>query len=85
MLIAMTMWEPMSFPNLDLLEPMHHLEYSYKNYTILQSKSKIHPTTNMEATATVREILMIEEDWRIPFIDFIKEFKLPPGVEAKST
>ncbi|XP_039827245.1 uncharacterized protein LOC120688970 [Panicum virgatum] len=38
----------------------------------------------MEATATVREVLMIEEDWRIPFIDFIKEFKLPPGIEAKS-
>ena len=32
----------------------------------------------------VREVLMIEEDWRIPFIDFIKEFKLPPGVDAKS-
>jgi len=27
---------------------------------------------------------MIEEDWRIPFIDFIKEFKLPPSIEAKS-
>ncbi|XP_039827395.1 uncharacterized protein K02A2.6-like [Panicum virgatum] len=38
----------------------------------------------MEATATVSEVLMIEEDWRIPFIDFIKEFKLPPGVDAKS-
>ena len=38
----------------------------------------------MEATATVREVLMIEEDRRIPFIDFIKEFKVPPGFEAKS-
>jgi len=28
---------------------------------------------------------MIEEDWRIQFIDFIREFKLPPHVEAKST
>ena len=27
---------------------------------------------------------MKEEDWRIQFIDFIREFKLPPGVEAKS-
>ena len=27
---------------------------------------------------------MIEEDWRIQFIDFMKEFKHPPGVEAKS-
>ena len=28
---------------------------------------------------------MIEEDWQIQFIDFIKEFKLPPHVDAKST
>jgi len=34
-------------------------------------------TTDTEASATVREILMIEEDWRTQFIDFIKEFKLP--------
>ena len=33
--------------------------------------------TDMVALATVREVLMIEEDWRIQFIDFIKEFKLP--------
>ena len=38
-----------------------------------------------EAPATVREILMIEEDWRTQFIDFIKEFKLPPHVYPKST
>jgi len=38
----------------------------------------------MEALATVREVLMIEEDWRIQFIDFIKEFKLPPHVDPKS-
>ena len=37
-----------------------------------------------EALATVREVLMIEEDWRIQFIDFIKEFKLPPHIDAKS-
>jgi ribonuclease HI len=39
-------------------------------------------TTDTEASATVREVMMIEEDWRIQFIDFIREFKLPPGVEA---
>ena len=38
-----------------------------------------------EALATFREILMIEEDWRTQFIDFIKEFKLPPHVDPKST
>ena len=31
----------------------------------------------------VREVLMIEEDWRIPFVDFFREFKLPPGIEPK--
>ena len=40
--------------------------------------------TDAEASATVREVMMIEEDWRIQFIDFIREFKLPPHVEAKS-
>ena len=28
---------------------------------------------------------MIEEDWWVQFIDFIKEFKLPPHVDTKST
>ena len=41
-------------------------------------------TTDAEASTTVREVMIIEEDWRIQFIVFIKEFKLPPGVEAKS-
>ena len=41
--------------------------------------------TDTETLATVREVLMIEEDWRIQFIDFIKEFKLPPQVDPKST
>ena len=27
---------------------------------------------------------MIEEGWQIQFIDFIKEFKLPPHVDPKS-
>ncbi|XP_039818460.1 uncharacterized protein LOC120680964 [Panicum virgatum] len=40
--------------------------------------------TDEEAPAIVREVLMVEEDWRIQFIDFIKEFKLPPHVDAKS-
>ena len=42
-------------------------------------------TTNAEAPVTVREVRMIEDDWRIQFIDFIREFKLPPHIEAKST
>ena len=37
-----------------------------------------------ETSATIREVLMIEEDWRTQFIDFIKEFKLPPHVNPKS-
>jgi hypothetical protein len=40
--------------------------------------------TDTEASATVREVQMIEEDWQIQFIDFIKEFNLPPHVDPKS-
>src|SRR6185312_10812470 len=40
--------------------------------------------TDKEAPTTVREVLMIEEDWRTQFIDIIKEFKLPPQVDPKS-
>src|SRR6185312_5469648 len=40
--------------------------------------------TDMEAPTTVREVLMIEEDWRTQLIHFIKEFKLPPHVDPKS-
>ena len=40
--------------------------------------------TDTEAPATVREVLMIEEDWRTQFINFIKEFKLSPHVDPKS-
>ena len=38
----------------------------------------------MEVPTTVKEVLMIEEDWRTQLIDFIKEFKLPPHVDPKS-
>ena len=37
-----------------------------------------------EITATVREVLMIKEDWQTQFIDIIKEFKRPPHVDPKS-
>ena len=37
-------------------------------------KSQSQQATDMEAPATIREVLMIEEHWRIQFIDFIKEF-----------
>src|SRR6185436_5427442 len=40
--------------------------------------------TDMEALATISEVLMIEQDWQTQFIDFIKEFKLPPHVDPKS-
>jgi hypothetical protein len=30
-----------------------------------------------------REVMMIEADWRVPLIDFIKDQKLPPGVDKK--
>ena len=47
-------------------------------------KERSQQATDTEAPATVREVLMIEEDWRTQFIDFIKEFKLPPHVDPKS-
>ena len=47
-------------------------------------KEQCQQTTNTEAPARVREELMIEADWRTQFIDFIKEFKLPPHVDHKS-
>jgi hypothetical protein len=31
-----------------------------------------------------REVMMIKVDWRVPFIDFIRGQKLPPGVDEKS-
>ena len=40
--------------------------------------------TDTEPPATVRKVLMIDEDWRTQIIDFIKEFKLPPHVDPKS-
>jgi hypothetical protein len=31
-----------------------------------------------------REVLMIEVDWRVAFIDYIQEHKLPPSIDPKS-
>jgi hypothetical protein len=28
--------------------------------------------------------MMIEVDWQVPFIDFIKDHKLPPDIDEKS-
>src|SRR6185369_10040967 len=47
-------------------------------------KEQSQQATDTEAPATVREVLRIDEDWRTQFIDFIKEFKLPPHVDPKS-
>ena len=41
-------------------------------------------TTDAEDLTTVRKVMIILEDWWIQFIDFIREFKLPPHVKAKS-
>jgi hypothetical protein len=44
-----------------------------------------HPSVKVQnQLTTIREVMMIEDDWRIQFIDFIWEFKLPRHVEAKS-
>ena len=47
-------------------------------------KEQSQQATDTEAPTTVREVLMIEKDWRTQFIDFIKEFKVPPHVDHKS-
>ena len=39
-LIVTTTWEPMSFPNLDLLEQLFHLEFLSMNFIIHQSRYK---------------------------------------------
>ena len=48
-------------------------------------KEQSQQTPDTEAPATLKEVLMIEEDWRTQFIDFIKEFKLPSHVDPKSS
>ena len=48
-------------------------------------KEQSQQATDTELPATVREVLMIDEDWRTQFIDIIKEFKLPPHIDPKST
>src|SRR6185437_9830067 len=47
-------------------------------------KEQSQQATDTEAPATVREVLMIDEDWQTQFIDFIKEFKFPPHIDPKS-
>jgi hypothetical protein len=51
-----------------------------------------HPSIKIPDQSTItqghieldREVLMIEVDWRVTFLDFIKEHKLPPSVDPKS-
>jgi hypothetical protein len=51
-----------------------------------------HPSIKLPNQSTItqgafkpdREVLMIEVDWRVTFLDFIKEHKLPPSVGPKS-
>jgi ribonuclease HI len=31
-----------------------------------------------------QDVMLIEVDWRVSFIDFIKDWKLPPGIDEKS-
>jgi hypothetical protein len=41
-------------------------------------------TTDPDPSGTGREVLMLGEDWRVAFIDFIREHRLPAGVHASS-
>jgi hypothetical protein len=52
-----------------------------------------HPSIKIPDQSTIaqgpleldREVLMIEVDWQVMFLDFIKKHKLPPGIDPKST
>ena len=35
------------------------------------------------SSETSRDVMMLEVDWRIPFIDYIKEQVLPPGINKE--
>ena len=35
------------------------------------------------SSETSGEVMMVEVDWRVPFIDYIKEQVLPPGVKKE--
>jgi hypothetical protein len=51
-----------------------------------------HPSIKTPNSSTIaqgpkepnREVWMIKVDWRVTFIDYIQEHKLPPGVDPKS-
>jgi hypothetical protein len=51
-----------------------------------------HPSIKIPDQSTIasnpskpdREVMMIEVDWHETFINFIKDHKLPPGVDKKS-
>ena len=73
----------MSFPNSDLLEQLSHPGVFVHELHHPSVKVQNQQISDLEASAMVRVVMMIEEDWLIQFIDFIREFKLPPGVEAK--
>jgi hypothetical protein len=52
-----------------------------------------HPSIKIPDQSTIahsptepgRDVMMIDVDWRVTFINFIKEHKLPLGVDKKST
>jgi ribonuclease HI len=47
-------------------------------------KSSPQVTTNHGLQQPNREVMMLEEDWREAYIDFIRDQKLPAGVDARS-
>jgi hypothetical protein len=63
---------------------MSHQEYSYMSYVTRASRLQIQSTIILSSSEPDREVMMIEVDWRTPFIDFIKYQKLPPSIDAKS-
>jgi hypothetical protein len=68
----------MCSPNWVLIELTFHREFSFMRCFTLPSSSIAQDPKEPD-----REVLMIEVDWKVTFIDYIQEHKLPPGVDPK--
>jgi hypothetical protein len=71
----------MCSPNWVLIELTSHREFSFTSCITLPSG---HQTQVPSLKKPDREVLMIEVDLRVAFIDYIQEHKPPPGVDPKS-
>jgi hypothetical protein len=76
-----TMWARMFSLNWVRIKLPSHWEFSFMSCITLPSR---HQTIVQGPKEPDREVMMIEVDWRVAFIDYIQEHKLPPGVDPKN-